>query len=408
MTTRSRRQREPAVALGSSQRTWVADLMSYARDHAGVRVVGTVLSGREALQLRYDLLVVDDTTSYLTQRLVDRVRANQKLIVGVYDPDRGEFGRDKLMELGVDATIRADAPPREFLARIKAVAEQHLIDLEFAGLVAGEETRELITEEPGPEPSDDAPRGVVTVVSGSNGVTEVTVALATALAGMGGRVVAVDLDTLEPAVAQRLGLPVTPNVLTAIGRLRRGGPVGDIPVGPVGFAVLAGLPSPREWESCRPDDVTDLIGELAGGFDHIVVGVNRMLEDLSHFGTALGRFDVARRLVAAADELVVVGDPSPTGVTDVLAWVGDARALSGAPVHVLMNRAPRSLFQRGEIVQEIGRTFRSASVLFLPEDERVRKAGWQGETVPRGPFVAALRPLVATIATPAPVARGLR
>ena len=72
MTSRSAMQGEPAVAVGSSQRAWVAELMSYAQDHGGVRVVGTVLSSREAVEHAYDVLLIDDTTSYLTKRLIDR------------------------------------------------------------------------------------------------------------------------------------------------------------------------------------------------------------------------------------------------------------------------------------------------------------------------------------------------
>ncbi|MDX2344751.1 MAG: hypothetical protein QNL12_13985, partial [Acidimicrobiia bacterium] len=122
-------------------------------------------------------------------------------------------------------------------------------------------------------------------------------------------------------------------------------------------------------------------------------------------------FAVARRLAADADQLVVVGDPSPTGVTAVLSWIGDARAISGEPVHVVMNHCGRSLYQQGEITEEIGRTFRSASVVFLPEDQRVRKAAWQGEVAPLGRFTKALDPLVSMVAarsaTSAPGAAGV-
>ena len=122
----------------------------------------------------------------------------------------------------------------------------------------------------------------------------------------------------------------------------------------------------------------------------VIVRTSRHLEDLSPFGVRAGRFSVARRLVADADHLVVVGDPSPTGVTALLAWIGDARGLSGAPIHVVLNHCGRSLYQQGEITEEIGRTFRSASVVFAPEDHRVRKAAWQGEVATPGRFSRAL------------------
>ena len=408
MTSRSAKQREPAVAVGSSQRPWVAELMSYAQDHAGVRVVGTVLSGREAVDQEYDVLLIDDTTSYLTKRLIDRVQLMRRIVVGVYERTRGDVGRTKLVELGVDAVIDAESSPREFLARIRSITDQRLVDRDFAEIVADESAPVvesddgLLMAEPVKPSHSEPPRRSVTVVSGSGGVTEVSVGLAAHLARRGLPVVIADLDTMEPAVAQRLGMELSPNVLTGIEAIRFTGEIGAaVLTHETGIGVLAGLPSPREWEACGVDDAADLINVLGEAHDNVIVRVNRYLEDLSPFGVAEGRFGIARRLIADADQLVVVGDPSPTGVTSVLAWIGEARGLSGAPVHVVMNHCGRSLYQQGEITEEIGRTFRSASVTFAPEDHRVHKAAWQGEVPPSGRFVRALDPVCAAIAAKA-------
>ena len=285
------------------------------------------------------------------------------------------------------------------MARIRAVTDQRMVDREFADIVSGEDDQQPSDEgehsigHEGPV-VEDSGRSVI-VVSGSNGVTEVIVGLAGQLARRGLAPVVADLDTLEPTLAQRLGLALSPNVLSATESLRFDGELGDtVREHETGFHVLAGLPSPREWEACGIEDAADLIGMLAEQYDAVIVRVNRHLEDLSPFGVKEGRFGIARRLVADADQLVVVGDPSPMGVTSVLAWIGEARSLSGAPVHVAMNHCGKSLYQKGEIVEEIGRTFRSASVVFLPEDLRVRKAAWQGETIPQGRFTKALDPII--------------
>ena len=401
MTTRSAQQREPAVAVGSSQRAWVAELMSYAQDHAGIRVIGTVLSSREALEHTYDVLLIDDTTSYLTKRLIDRVHMMRRIVIGVYESYRGDVGRSKLLDLGVDAVIDAEASPKDFLARIRSITEQRLIDLDFAEIVADEDA--VASAAADRVPTDEADGGdssrAITVISGANGVTEVAVGLAAHIAKQGTSVVLVDLDTMEPTIAQRLGLALSPNVLSAVESLRLTGEIGDVvaEVRP-GLGVLAGLPSPREWEACGVEDAADLVDQLCADYASVIVRVNRHLEDLSPFGATTGRFGVARRLVAQADQLVVVGDPSPTGVTSVLSWIGDARALSGEPVHVVMNHCGRSFYQRGEVAEEIGRTFRSASVTFLPEDPRVRKASWQGELAPVGRFTKAIETVADRVA----------
>ena len=403
----SSQQREPAVALGSSQRPWVAELMSYAQDHAGARIVGTLLSAREAVEQEYDILLIDDTTSYLTRRLVDRLHSLHRVVIGVYEVSRGDVGRQKLLDIGVDAAVRAESTPRDFLVQMRALTDQLIFDKDFANIVDAEQATSDAEQAPSIATDGEIhdsirnrgdgspPDSVVTVVSGSNGVTEVSVAIANEIARRGLSVVLVDLNTVEPAVAQRLGAPLVPNVLSAMESVRFSGEMGEnVGVHGIGAAVLAGLPSPREWESCGPDDAADLVDLLCTAYAHVVVRIDRNLEDLAPFGVAAGRFDVARRLVAVADELVVVGDPSPTGVTAVLSWIGEARSLSGEPVHVVMNHCGRSIYQRGEIIEEIGRTFRSASVTFAPEDQKVRKAAWQGEIVSSSRFSRSLEPLV--------------
>jgi len=373
--------------------------MSYAQDHAGIRVVGTVLSTREVLELEYDILLIDDTTSYLTKRLVDRVRAMSRIVIGVYEASRGEVGRQRLADVGADGFIDADVPVKEFMVALRYLVDQRLVDSDFAAMVGEHPGLDVPSQANSPPQGEPRSRCSLTVVSGSGGITEITVGLGAALTQPGQSGVVVDFDTVEPTLAQRLGLELLPNVLTGIESLRHDGEAGDIVrAHGSGLRCVSGLPSPREWNTCAPDDAVDLANELARVHTNAVVKVNRQLEDLAPFGTHSGRFEVARRLVAEADQLVVVGDPSPTGVTALLSWIGDARALSGAPIHVVLNHCGRSLYQRGEIREEIGRTFRSASVVFVPEDHRVRKAAWQGEVTVASRFGRALQSVVSRIA----------
>ena len=101
---------EPAVCFGSSQRSWVTDLINYVSDHGGMRVVGTVLTQDDAIQMAFDVLVIDDVSSVLSPRLVDRLHASKRIVIGVYDAERGSSAHERLMQT-------ADVPGRRRVRR---------------------------------------------------------------------------------------------------------------------------------------------------------------------------------------------------------------------------------------------------------------------------------------------------
>lgn len=384
---------EPAVCFGSSQRSWVTELINHVSDHGGLRVVGTVLTQDDAVSLEFDVLVIDDVSSVLSPRLVDRLQSRGRLVVGIFDAERGPAAKDRLLAAGVDGAVASNASAAEIVRAVVDAVRQSSIDTEFAGMVeplspAAEDA--LHPSQPGASHREQGV-GSIIVVAGSDGVTEVAVGLAQLLVGRGAAVVLVDMDTLEPSIAQRLGMPLTPNIFTATEHLRLRSSLDDAFVHHAdGFAVIAGIPNPREWENLSESEAADLVGELATGFGHVVVKVNRHLEDLSSFSGTAGRFDVGRRLIAMADALVAVTSPSPLGSARLLALASDARRLSSAPLYVVVNQAPSNQFVQGEIGEELTRSISPASLVFLPSDARVRKASWQGELVRNGTFLRKL------------------
>jgi hypothetical protein len=117
------------------------------------------------------------------------------------------------------------------------------------------------------------------------------------------------------------------------------------------------------------------------------------LEDLA-VPMARPRHAIARAVLAEADAIVAVGVATPVGVTRLLAWVADARTLAPrAPLHVVLNRAPKDAFRRRELVGEVEGSFGVASVSVVPHDRRVDTAGWNGTAVGRGPFTRAIAQL---------------
>ncbi len=383
---------EPAVCFGSSQRSWVTDLINYVSDHGGMRVVGTVLTQDDAVEMDFDVLVIDDVSSVLSPRLVDKLHSSNRIVVGVYDAERGAAAHERLLQTGVDGAVASDVSASDIVRIVTDVVRQRTVDRQFDALIDEIEDPEREPAKAGAgtaEPADtDAATGRILVVLGSDGATEVVVALAHALVSRGSSTVIVDMDTLEPSVAQRLAMPLTPNIFTATEHLRLRSDINDAFMRhPEGFAIVAGIPNPREWENLSESEAEDLITELAGGFRNVVVSTSRHLEDLSTFGGTAGRFDVARRLAAKADDVIVVGSASPLGNARLLGIVSDVRQLSTARIHLYVNKAPSDGFIQGEITEEIERTVSLASLIFLPSDSRVQKASWQGDLVRRGPFV---------------------
>ena len=81
---------EPAVCVGSSQRAWVTELISHVSDHGGMRVVGTALTQDDALRRNFDVLIVDDVSSVMSPRFVSRMRHSGRLVIAIYDDERGD------------------------------------------------------------------------------------------------------------------------------------------------------------------------------------------------------------------------------------------------------------------------------------------------------------------------------
>jgi cellulose biosynthesis protein BcsQ len=367
------------------------------------------------MELDYDVLVIDDVSSVLTHRLVDRLGRAGRVVVGVFDANRGATAKDRLLAAGVLATVASDATAVEFLTTINDAVGPLPFEESFNELVAeiggtGHLDRDEAFDpaRAGLQQSPADGRGTVVAVTGLDGRTEVAVALATAYATAGTSVILVDLDTLEPSIAQRLSVDLVPNVFTATEDLRlRSDLTHSFGRHPAGFAWVSGIPNPNEWAKLSEFEAADLVSELGHGFEVVIVKVPRYLPDLAGFGSGPGRFDVGRRVVTMADHVLAVAGPSPLSASRLLHVLADVRSLTESPVHIVINRAPSDAFQRGEIDQELRRSF-DGTITFLPDENRVRKASWQGSPVGRGGFSRKVSQLAARVAPGEPDAHRRR
>jgi MinD-like ATPase involved in chromosome partitioning or flagellar assembly len=243
-----------------------------------------------------------------------------------------------------------------------------------------------------PEPRS----GRLIVVGGPPGVgrTEVAVELA-ASSARGSRVVLADCDDVAPAIAQRLGLELEPNLRTAIDAVEHGR--GDLASsllteGRTKLAVVGGIPNAAGWAQVRPSEVVRVIDRLGDEFELVIADGVGSVQDLG--GPPRGRFATAQALAREADAVVAVCDASPIGVGRLLSWIVDVRRFAPeTPIVVVANRAPKSAFRRGELLDEIGSSVNAVDVVFSGFDARVADAAWAGTPVARGRFTRAIEQL---------------
>jgi hypothetical protein len=362
---------EIEVALAVSARVWPDRLHRFLADHGGARVRAQVLAPEDALAETYEVLIIDDVSSFLTPRLVQELQRRHRMVLGVFDPADGQDGKERLRECGVDQVIESAASAEEFVVAVRA-------------LVALAPYQRVDESD---EPEELTPGGRLIAVGappGGCGATEVAISIATRLSRSGPTVL-IDVDEVAPSVAQRLSLRLLPNLRTAIDVIqhRRGDlsrslqAIGDI-------SVLCGFSGERDWMEIRPIELHDVISELRGGFRFLVANVGPLLEG---GGPGEGeRMGLSRTVVAAADEVVGVGLGHPVSVSRTIAWSTTATSLNpGASRSLLINRAPKSVYRRGEIRLEVARAT-GLAVEFLPSDERVEAASWLGRPVASGKF----------------------
>lgn len=371
---------EPEVALAFTADVWVEELHRHLSDHGGARVRTLVVEPEVAITEGYDVLVTGHRWPALTRAVVADVHAHGRAVLGVHDREE-RASKSHLLALGVDALIESDAAPDAFVRAIAGLAATRP-DIETAPLVS---TR----------------AGRLVVVGGAPGAgrTEIALQLAHALLARGA-VTLVDADDVAPALAQRLALPIEPNLHAAIDTVEHG--LGDLDAcvrSSHGLAVLPGLVNAGAWAQVRPGEVIRVLERLADATPVVVVDGAGAIEDVAG-PSGRARFGTARALVAEADLLLAVCDASPHGVTRALSWTVDARRLAPeTPLLIVVNRAPSARSRRAELFGEIVASLPAVDVVFVPSDDRVTDAAWNGLPVGRGAFAKAVDGLADVVET---------
>ena len=356
----------PEIALAASAREWPDRIHRHVLDHGGGTVIGRVMTAEQAFEGGFDVLLIDDVCSFLSPGLVTRVRANGAEVVGVFSPEDGSHAKRRLLECGVSDVIETEASPSEFLNTVQSALDHR-----------------RSTAAPSELPSRAGLLvGVVGVASGV-GATEVSVGLAMALSRRLPTAL-VDADTRWPSVAQRLDLPVHPNVRTAVDAVVHGS--GDIESSfhqINGLSVIGGIADWRDPAPLGRSDLTML-------FDHLADRAAVTVVDLGAFN------NVPLPLMARFDELVVVGFGDPVGVSRLI--VAFDRLPETADVVAVINQSPKGKFHQSEIRRGIEMVTDAPPLLVVPRDHRLTGNVWEGKTSRRGGFSKAMRRMAALIA----------
>jgi hypothetical protein len=375
-----------ALRIGAvaTNRPWRARLQAHVHDHLGDVELLVLRDPELVATLELDVLLVDDSVALFEDHRLRDMIGNGLIVVGVFDPT-GQNGRGEasLEALGVETRVADDLSPADLVHHIVGTSEQRR---------AKPAQREANTD---PTPVHDPTSSTrLLVVGGPDAEDNVELACGLAAAAATRSLpLLIDLNEIDPCVAARLGLRLSPNVLDAIVRVSAGEDLAAALARPlpgasvaVDYDVVAGIPRGADWESLDAHGVERVLAHALAMWDRVVACVGSRVERLGR------RHDVSRATLSVADEIVVAMRPTPLGLLRGLDWLVEARKIRPElPMMVLFAGRPSS-YRRQEIVNLL--------VERVPEDAldliefvptaHVEKAVWQGAPV-GGSFHRALR-----------------
>jgi len=251
--------RDIEIALAVSTRQWSEHLHRFLVDHGGARVRLYVMQPEDAFSESFDVLFIDDICSFLSPHLVQKLNEAGRRVVGVYNPAEFPDGKDRLLACDVTEVIEADADPEEFLTLMEQLEIYRETDRVGVGEPKGPVSAVAVSKRPRPLVAVGSPPG-------GCGATEVAIGLAGRFAERFERVGLLDLDQRAPSVAQRLGLGLHPNLLTAIDAVHHHSESLDAcwhALKGTTLRVLPGVPTFADRAELRQGEVTELLLETA-------------------------------------------------------------------------------------------------------------------------------------------------
>jgi MinD-like ATPase involved in chromosome partitioning or flagellar assembly len=354
------------VAAGAA---WESTALGLLAERQGIVVLkrcvdlDDLLAAASAGQADVAVLGVD--THGLDQAAVDLLRKHSVRPVAVIPDGVGlDAARLRATRIGIRSTV----------------AESGLTSLPEAVLADEAPSETVVPDEGVDEAVPDPGRGgrvlAVWGPAGAPGRTTLAAGIAAELARRGCRTALVDADPYGGAIAQQLGILDEVSGLLAAARLTAAGMLperfGSVQrtIGPH-LGVVTGLPRADRWVEVRSGVVEHLL-DVGRDHGHVVVDTGFSLEHdpASDFGSRPGRNQMTLGAVDAADEVVVVGNADPVGLSRLARGLVELRDLTGgAPVRVVVNRMRPTLgWSDKDIAGMVEGFTRLTGLHFLPDD----------------------------------------
>ena len=387
------------VGVSATPAPWSKVLRSYARDHASGVEIETLLDPRYLVRSdrqRLHILVVDDVARIFTPDSIAAAGAAGTFVIGLSDEANG-MGRAYLERLGVQLVLPVSTAPEELLRTFDQLAPPETAIGPF----------QLAHDSTG------ARHGRLSVwysVSGGSGLTEAMIGTAQVLA-RSGRVLVIEVDPVSAVMAARLNRSPSSGLAWCLNRISQGRPC--IPEGLSGPAEDAASPLGAfdviTQGSAVAGSVIDarllnaLADEALASYDQVVVAAGPLAPGSG--GANRDVFSPGRTLLPRADVALAWTTSDPIGALVLGKWrtTADDLRLAGQAWAVL-GRSSRSRFeeqQLAEVVQVATASRQFNRLCFLPEDDAVRRARWNGTMVTRGRWADGVRRLAgALVAAP--------
>lgn len=317
-----------------------------------------------------DVAVLSLDAPGLDSGAVEHLRRHRvRAVAIVADPDSDAI-RSRAARIGIPSLVGEDD-----LDRLPdAVAESGEIPAEP---MTGSPGLPVLRDQPGlPMPVQGSRVIAVWGPQGAPGRSTVAVGIASELAHRGASTMLVDADPWGGAVAQQLGILDEVSGLLAGARLSASGELSHRfhtvqRVAGDGLRVVTGLPRPDRWVEIRPGTIEHIV-ELGRELGHIVLDTGFCLEDdpSAEFGTRPSRNGMTLAALAEADEIVVVGNADPVGLSRLARGLVDLREVTGGvPVRVVVNRMRSSLgWAEKDVAAMVEGFARIRGLHFLPDD----------------------------------------